>query len=83
MTIDKSGIISIKKDKLFFRQTDNLDNSGNSSQDTNYMNESRNAELISIQKRENDSNFYVNCGDWSKDLMQLIDQNAVYLLYKD
>ena len=82
MTIEKSGIISLKKDNLIFRQTDNLDNSGNSSQDTNYMNESRNTELISIQKRENDSNFYVNCGDWSKDLMQLIDQSAVYFLYK-
>ena len=82
MTIEKSGIISLKRDKLFFRQTDNLDNSDNSSQDTNYMNEAKNTELISIQKRENDSNFYVNCGDWSKDLMQLIDQNAVYFLYK-
>ena len=82
MTIEKSGIISLKKEKLIFRKTDNLDNSGNSSQDTNYMNESRNTELISIQKRENDSNFYVNCGDWSKDLMHLIDQNAVYFLYK-
>ena len=82
ITIEKSGILSLKKEKLFFRHTDNLDNSGNSSQDTNYMNEARDNELISIQKAENDSNFYVNCGDWSKDLMQLIDQNAVYFLYK-
>ena len=46
------------------------------------MNEPRTSELISIEKRDNDSNFYINCGDWPKDLLQLIDQNAVYFLYK-
>ena len=82
ITIEKTGIISRKKDKIVFRQTENLNSSNNSSQNTNYMNEPRNSELISIEKRNNESNFYVNCGEWSKDLMQLIDQNAVYLLYK-
>ena len=38
--------------------------------------------IISIEKRENDPSFYINCGNWSKDLNKLIDQNAVYFLYK-
>ena len=82
LSIEKTGIISRQKDKIIFKQTENLNNSNNSSENTNYMNEPRTSELISIEKRENDSNFYINCGDWPKDLLQLIDQNAVYFLYK-
>ena len=82
ITVEKTGILSRNKDKIIFKQTENLDTSNNSSENTNYMNEPRNSELISVEKRENETNFYVNCGEWSKDLMKLIDQNAVYFLYK-
>ena len=82
LSIERSGIISRRKDKIIYKQTENLNNSSNSSENTNYMNEPRTSELISIEKRENESNFYINCGDWAKDLLQLIDQNAVYFLYK-
>ena len=82
ITVEKTGIISRNKDKIIYKQTENLNTSNNSSDNTNYMNEPRNSELITIEKRPNDTTFYVNCGEWSKDLMQLIDQNAVYFLYK-
>ena len=82
ITIERSGIISRRKDKIVFKQTEDLNNSNNSSENTNYMNEPRTSELISIEKRPNESNFYINCGDWPKDLLQLMDQNAVYFLYK-
>ena len=82
ITVEKTGILSRNKDKITFKQTENLNSSNNSSDNTNYMNEPRSSELISIEKNPNETNFYVNCGDWSKDLTQLIDQNAVYFLYK-
>ena len=82
ITIERTGIISRRKDKIVFKQTENLNTSNNSSENTNYMNEPRTSELISIEKRVDESNFYINCGDWPKDLVQLIDQNAVYFLYK-
>ena len=82
LSIEKSGIISRRKDKIIYKQTENLNNSNNSSENTNYMNEPRTSELITVEKRDNESNFYINCGDWPKDLLQLIDQNAVYFLYK-
>ena len=82
ITIDKTGIIYRKEDKIFYKQADNLNDQRNSNMHANYMNETKNTELISIEKRENDPSFYINCGNWSKDLNQLIDQNAVYFLYK-
>jgi hypothetical protein len=80
--VEKSGILSRNKDKLIFKQTENLNTSSNSSENTNYMNEPRNSELISIEKRQNETNFSINCGEWPKDLMKLIGQKAVYFLYK-
>ena len=82
LTVERTGIISRRKDKIVFKQTENLNSSNNSSENTNYMNEPRTSELISIEKRANESNYYINCGDWPKDLVQLIDTNAVYFLYK-
>ncbi len=82
ITVEKTGILSRNKDKIIFKETEKLNTSNNSSDNTNYMNEPRNSELITIEKRPNDTTFFVNCGEWSKDLMQLIDQNAVYFLYK-
>ena len=82
ITVERTGILSRRKDKIVFKQTENLNTSNNSSENTNYMNEPRTSELISIEKRENESSYYINCGDWPKDLIQLIDQNAVYFLYK-
>jgi len=82
ITIDKTGIIYRKEDKIFYKQADNLNDKINFNKHSNCKNETKNTELISIEKRENDPSFYINCGNWSKDLNKLIDQNAVYFLYK-
>ena len=80
--VDKTGYIYRKEDKIFYKNVDNLNDMSNSSKYANSMNETKTTELISIEKKENDQNFYINCGNWSKDLNQLIDQNAAYFLYK-
>ena len=82
ITLEKTGIIYRKEDKIFYKQVDNLNDKSNSIMHINYKNETKNTELISIEKTEYDPNFYIHCGNWSKDLNQLIDQNAVYFLYK-
>ena len=82
LTVEKTGILYRNKDKITFKERENLNSSNNSSDNTNYMNQPKSSELISIEKNANESNFYVNCGDWSKDLSELIDQNATYFLYK-
>ena len=82
ITLEKTGIIYRKEDKIFYKQVDNLNDKSNSNMHINYKNETKNTELISIEKTEYDPNFYIHCGNWSKDLNQLIDQNAVYFLYK-
>ena len=80
---DKSGILSRKKDKITFRKTENINNtSNNSSELTNYMNDARNNELISVEKLQSNPYFNILCGDWSKDISQLVDQNAAYFVYK-
>ena len=81
ITIENSGILSRLNDKIYFKQTKNKD-INDSHDNTNYMKDPQMSELISIEKNQNEGNFTVNCGDWAKDLIQLIDQNAVYFLYK-
>ena len=77
ITINKTGIIYRKEDKIFYKQVNNLNDNKKCMND-----ETKNTELISIEKTEDDPNFYINCGNWSKNLYQLIDQKAVYFLYK-
>ena len=79
-TIDHSGIIYRQKDKINYKLTEESNLTSNSNDNTFYMNEKK-EELITISKQ--DANKYVvNCGNWSKDLTKLIDENAAYLLYK-
>ena len=81
IAIENSGILSRLNDKIYFKHTKNK-NIINSSDNTNYLKDPQMLELISIEKNQNEGNFTINCGDWAKDLIQLIDQNAVYFLYK-
>ena len=80
MTIENSGQLSRCDNKVIFKKKKNNENSMNTSNDTNFMKDAQVTDLVSIEKT--DSDYLVNCGDWAKDLTQLIDQNAVYLLYK-
>ena len=79
--IVKSGTLYSKGNKLSFKPIGSLNTSNNSNEKTDYMNNYDEIKLVSIEKKE-DSNFVVDCGDWSKDILELIDQNATYFLYK-
>ena len=77
----ESGTLYRKGDKLTFKLSGALNTSNNSNENTNYMNENRLVNLVSIEKKEG-PNFEIDCGEWSKDIMELLDQNATYFLYK-
>lgn len=80
ISIESSGIIFRQKDKVYFKKTEESNLTSNSNDNTNYMNEKK-IELLSISKQQ-DNKFIINCGNWSKDITKLIDENAAYLLYK-
>ena len=79
-TIDHSAIIYRQKDKLNYKKIDESNLTSNSNDNTFYMNEKKD-ELITILKQD-ENKYVVNCGNWSKDLSKLIDENAGYILYK-
>ena len=79
--IKDSGTLCRKGDKLSFKIVGALNTSNNSNENTNYMNENRLVDLISIEKKDG-PNFDIDCGEWSKDIIELLDQNATYFLYK-
>ena len=79
--IKDSGTLCRKGDKLSFKIVGALNTSNNSNENTNYMNENRLVDLISIEKKDG-PNFDIDCGEWSKDIIELLDQNAKYFLYK-
>ena len=80
LTIETSSSIYRQKDKIFSKKIDESNLTSNSNDNTNYMNEKKD-ELITISKQPDDK-YVVNCGNWSKDLTKLIDENAAYILYK-
>ena len=77
----KSGTLYRKGNKLLFKQNGVLNTTNNSNEKTDYMNNYHEVKLISIEKK-GDSNYVVDCGEWSKDINELIEQNATYFLYK-
>ena len=79
--IHGSGTLYRKGDKLAFKVNGTLNTTDNSNENTNYMNEHRLINLISIEKKDG-PNFEIDCGNWSKDLIELLGQNATYFLYK-
>ena len=80
LSIDHSAIIYRSNDKIVSRQIDESNPTSNSNDNTNFMNEKRD-ELLSILK-QGDNKFVVNCGNWSKNISKLIDENAAFILYK-
>ena len=77
----KSGTLYRKGNKLSFKSNGVLNTTNNSNEKTDYMNNYNEIKLISIEKK-GDSNYVVDCGEWSKDIIELIEQNATYFLYK-
>ena len=80
LTLEHSAIIYRKKDKIVFKKIDESNYTSNSNDRTNYMNEKKD-ELLTLLKQA-DNKYIVNCGNWSKDLTKLIDENAAYIIYK-
>ena len=66
----KKQKISIESSGIIFRQKDKV-----------YFKKTEESNLTSISKQQ-DNKFIINCGNWSKDITKLIDENAAYLLYK-
>ena len=66
----KKQKISIESSGIIFRQKNKV-----------YFKKTEESNLTSISKQQ-DNKFIINCGNWSKDITKLIDENAAYLLYK-
>ena len=80
LTIEHSSIIYRQKEKVIAKKIDESTYTSNSNENTNYMNDKKD-ELLTILK-EGENKYVVNCGNWSKDLTKLLDENAAYILYK-
>ena len=77
----ESGTLYRKGTKLSYKLAGALNTTDNSNENTNYMNDNRLINLLSVEKKEG-PNFVVDCGEWSKDIIELLDQSATYFLYK-
>ena len=80
LSIDHSAIIYRQQDKIYYKKVDDVNISHTSNDNTNFMVE-KNDELISVSKVQ-DNKYIINCGNWSKDLTKLINENAAFLIYK-
>ena len=80
LSIDHSAIIYRQQDKIYCKKVDDVNISHTSNDNTNFMVE-KNDELISVSKVQ-DNKYIINCGNWSKDLTKLINENAAFLIYK-
>ena len=80
LSIDHSAIIYRQQDKIFMKKVDDVNISHTSNDNTNFMFE-KNDELISVSKVQ-DNKYIINCGNWSKDLTKLINENAAFFIYK-
>ena len=79
--IFQSGTLYRKGDKLAFKLIGALNTTDNSNEVTNYINDQRLIKLVDIEKKDGPS-YTIDCGDWSKDIIELLDQSATYFLYK-
>jgi flagellar biosynthesis GTPase FlhF len=68
MKVNSSGVISRNNKQITFIPGEN---NPESSQD-----------LIRIRKNESDGRFIIDCGEWSKDLAQLIDEQGAFIVYR-
>ena len=82
LSIENSTIIYRQQNKIIPKKVVDINISSNTSNDnTNYMVDKKD-ELISVSKVQ-DNKYIINCGNWSKDIAKLINENAAYLIYKD
>ena len=79
--IHESGTLYRKGDKLSFKLVGALNTTDNSKENTDFVNDPELISLLSIKKNKG-QNFEIDFGECSKDLIELMDENASYFLYK-
>ena len=66
--INSSGVISRYNKQIAFTPGENIPESS--------------SDLIRISKNETDGKFIIDCGEWSKDLAQLIEEQGAFMVYR-
>ena len=68
MKVNTSGVISRHDKQITFIPGENTPNSP--------------SDLIRVRKNESDGRFIIDCGEWSKDLAQLVDEQGAFMVYR-
>ena len=68
LNINSSGVLYRDENKVYFTQNENPENIKD--------------KLLTIKKNELNGQFSVDCGNWPKDLANLIEENAAFIVYR-
>ena len=68
MKVSNSGVLRKQDKKIYFVLGENLEK-------TEY-------DLVRVIKNENTGRYLINCGTWSKNLLELSEQTGAYMVYK-
>ena len=68
MKVNSSGVISRNNKQITFIPGEN--------------NPESSSDLIRIRKNASDGRFIIDCGEWSKDLAQLVDEQGAFMVYR-
>ena len=68
LNINSSGVLYRDENKVYFTQNENPENTKD--------------KLLTIKKNELNGEFSVDCGYWPKDLANLIEENAAFIVYR-
>ena len=68
LNINSSGVLYKDENKIYFTESENP--------------EKIDDKLLTVKKNESNGEFSVDCGTYSKDLANLIDENAAYMVYR-
>ena len=66
--VNSSGVISRNNKQITFTPGETISESS--------------SDLIRVRKNESDGRFIIDCGDWSKDLAQLVDEQGAFMVYR-
>ena len=66
--VNSSGVISRNNKQITFTPGETISESS--------------SDLIRVRKNESDGRFIIDCGEWSKDLAQLVDEQGAFMVYR-
>ena len=66
--VNSSGVISRNDKQISFTPGESISESS--------------SDLIIVRKNKSDGRFIIDCGEWSKDLAQLIDEQGAFIVYR-